>query len=203
MNIGIINYSLGNIRSVYNACNIFTDKIVLINNHKDLSICDKVILPGVGNFEAVIKNIRQFDFYDSFIEFIQIYKKPILGICVGFQVFFEGSEESKNEGLHFFPGGLKKFDSKFISVPNIGWRKVNFEKNSSLSKNLNEDSEFYFLHSFYKPIVNKENSNKIGISNYHNDFIAYIEYENIFGVQFHPEKSQNTGLKIYENFLNL
>lgn len=201
--ISILNFGLGNIQSLVNALDYLSIKNNVIDSPKDILRSDKIILPGVGSFGKGIKNIKNLNFYEPLLEAVLIKKIPILGICLGFQLFAnEGEEDGPNEGLKFVKGKVLKFRFKGgeLKVPHIGFNEVYFKK-YTIFENLNKSASFYFIHS-YRFIC--DNLNDVSsICHYGEDFVSSIEKENIFGVQFHPEKSQASGLRVLQNFANL
>ena len=200
MKIGIFNYRLSNIKSVCNAIEYFDHEYILINNHNDLNQIDKLILPGVGSFDALMNYIVESNFIEPLEVFVNEEKKDFLGICLGLQILFESSDEGNMPGLGWLKGRCLKFNNKQIAVPHVGWSEVEVMNNSNLFNGIKENNDFYFVHSYYVPISNINNATH-GKSTYDVDFISFLEIENIYAVQFHPEKSQMSGLKIIENFI--
>ncbi len=194
--IGIINYGMGNLKSVYNALKILKADPVIINTPNQLSV-DKIIIPGVGAFADGTRNIKLFipEIMKGLTRNI-----PILGICLGFQMFFERSEESPiTNGLGIIKGKVEKIKTN-LKLPHIGWNSIVVEKKNSILFKGIEDTYVYFVHS-YHPIPEQDITTASTI--YDQKITAAIEKDNIFGVQFHPEKSGETGLKILKNFLEL
>ena len=211
MNIAIIDYESGNISSVINSfkkvCinqNIEI-KIEVTSNLKTISNADKVILPGQGSFKNCIESLLKIkDLKETLNEFAIIRKKPLFGICVGMQMFADnGFEEIKTEGLGWISGNVKKIDNKnnHFKLPHIGWNELYFKSDSKLFNGIKEKSHVYFVHS-YKFIPDNEDyiTSK---TDYSEEIVASVEKDNLFGTQFHPEKSDSVGLKIIENFINL
>ncbi|MAJ23533.1 MAG: imidazole glycerol phosphate synthase subunit HisH, partial [Candidatus Pelagibacter sp.] len=172
----------------------------IVNKAKDLHLFNKVILPGVGSFEHGMKNLTQTSFSNSILELVKTKNFLILGICLGMQLLYEFSEEDDGcKGLGIISGNVKRIkNKKNIKVPNIGWRKIVNSKESMLLKDIEIEPIFYFVHSYACETPNKKIVT--GVLNYGENFDAVIEANNIFGTQFHPEKSQAAGLKILENF---
>ena len=211
MNIAIIDYESGNTSSVINSfktvCtkkNIKT-KIGVTSDLKTILSSDKVILPGQGSFKNCIESLEKIKgLKDTLNEFATIKKKPLFGICVGMQMFADvGYEEIETKGLGWIAGSIKKIDNKNnqFKLPHIGWNELSFTSKSKLFRDIKEKSHVYFVHS-YKFIPN----NKSYISSktvYSEEIVASVEKDNLFGTQFHPEKSDRVGLKIIENFINL
>ncbi len=201
--ISILNYGLGNIGSICNALEFLHIKYKVINSKEEILKAHKIILPGVGSFSEGMKIIKESFLEEPLKEAVLIKKVPILGICLGFQLFAEeGEEGGLQKGLMFIKGKVQKFSFNNIEakIPHIGFNTV-FPKNSKLFENLGGKCDFYFMHS-YRFICEEENF-ITSICNYYETFVSSIEKENIFGVQFHPEKSQSNGLRVLQNFSNL
>jgi imidazole glycerol-phosphate synthase subunit HisH len=204
----ILNYSDGNIGSIKNACKLFTSKIKFSNKIKDLDWADKIILPGQGKYDTIMKNLDKKDnLKKKLVEVVLKKKKPILGICAGMQIFSKiGFEDNKTNGLNFFNGEVVKINEKEkknnpIKIPHIGWTTVKIEKKNKLFTNINGDFDAYFLHGYYfKSIQNKF---VLAKSKYEISFPTVINYKNIYGTQFHPEKSLKNGLTLLKNFIEL
>jgi len=211
MNIAIINYESGNISSVINSF-----KKVCINQNIEIKIevtsdlktilsSDKIILPGQGSFKNCAESLLKINgLKDTLNEFAIIKKKPLFGICVGMQMFADvGYEETETKGLGWIGGNVKKIDNKEnqFKLPHIGWNELTFISNSELFKGIKEKSHVYFVHS-YKFVPDNE-TYVSSETNYSEAIVASVEKDNLFGTQFHPEKSDSVGLKIIENFINL
>ena len=211
MNIAIIDYESGNISSVINSLkevcaneNIKIE-IKVTSDSKTILSSDKIILPGQGSFKNCTESLEKIKgLKDTLNEFAIIKKKPLFGICVGMQMFADiGYEEIETKGLGWIAGNVKKIDNKNnqFKLPHIGWNELSFTSNSKLFKNIKEKSHVYFVHSYkFVPDNKKYISSK---TNYSEAIVASVEKENLFGTQFHPEKSESVGLKIIENFINL
>lgn len=200
--LGIIDYKMGNLASVYNACSKFTKDVKIIKNASDIKNLSKVILPGVGAYKDAMEHLNSDGLKDAILDFAQS-GKPLLGICLGMQLLFESSEEfGYTKGLELIDGKVVKFDktkmSEDLKIPHMGWNKI-INKNNPLFKDL-KDPYLYFVHSYH--IITNDN-NIIGKTNYGYEFASAVNKDNIFGFQPHPEKSHNNGLKILENFINL
>ena len=211
MNIAIIDYNSGNISSVINSfktvCNNqnIQIKIEVTSDLKTISQSDKVILPGQGSFKNCTDSLLKIEgLKDTLNKFAIIDKKPLFGICVGMQMFADnGFEEIETKGLGWISGSVKKIDNKNnqYKLPHIGWNELSFTSNSKLFKDIKEKSHVYFVHSYkFMPDDKKFISSKI---NYSEEIVASVEKENLFGTQFHPEKSDFVGLKIIENFIKI
>ncbi len=199
--IVIIDYKMGNLSSVYNAFKFLEIPIELSNSKQKIKNSSGIVLPGVGAFGDAMKNLEALRLVDILKNEIAS-GKPYLGICLGLQILFEKSEENKNvSGLSIFPGKVIKFKSKSIKIPHIGWNQILIKKRNRLLKNVKNNSFFYFVHSFYvKPSDSKIIST---ITSYGENFVSSVSKDNIYGVQFHPEKSQKEGLKIIKNFAQI
>ena len=199
--ISIIDYGLGNLKSVYKALKSlgFTSKIT--SSIKDIDNCNGIIFPGVGSFGDCMKQLDDRGLINSLKKSISS-GKPFMGICLGLQILFERSEESPNvEGLSILKGEISKikFD-KDLKVPQMGWNKINIIKNSKILQGINSDTWMYFVHSFK---LNNDLKITDSVSSYGEIFSASINKDNIFATQFHPEKSSKIGLTILKNFADL
>ncbi|WP_440920374.1 imidazole glycerol phosphate synthase subunit HisH [Candidatus Pelagibacter sp.] len=199
--IGILNYGSGNITSLSNSLNEISIKHSLINNPKELKNIEKLIIPGVGSYYDAIKKIKKKNFFYEIKKFAE--KKPILGICVGMQILSEqGFENKKTEGLALIDGVVDKIYKKH-KESHVGWNNLKIiKKKSILFNEIEKESDFYFVHSYSFQTKYKSNiSSNIYFNN--KQFVASIEKDHIFGVQFHPEKSHKNGLKLLNNFCSL
>ena len=198
----ILDYGSGNVKSVLNICKYLDDSSLISNNKKDIKNSSHIILPGVGSFKASMDKIKKNLPIEEIMNEIINKQKPILGICVGMQLLANiGYEFGKYSGLSLIDGSVKKLETNKYPLPHIGWNNVDVKKNNILFKNLEENNSFYFVHSF--AFIAKNNANVIGSSVYENKFVSAIQKENIFGVQFHPEKSQKCGIQLLKNFINI
>ena len=197
--IGIINYGLGNVKAILNLYNYYKIKAKLINSKNDLDLVEKLILPGVGSFDNAIKLFSFSGMRDEVEKFVLERKMPILGICVGMQILGLRSEEGNENGLNWINGKVKKinFRHQKLPLPHIGWNKINLTKNSKILKGLDNDY-FYFLHSYVFDEYEKED--QIATFEYQDKFTCAVNRNNIYGVQFHPEKSHNAGEQLLINF---
>ncbi|XRP97497.1 imidazole glycerol phosphate synthase subunit HisH [Methanocaldococcus sp. 16A] len=194
--IGIIDYNAGNLRSIQKAVELY-DKAIITNNSEELLACDKVILPGVGNFGSAMENLSKLK--ETIYKIIDD-KVPFLGICLGMQVLFEESEEKKGiKGLGIIKGNVIKFRN-VEKLPHMGWNNVKIVKDCPLFEGIKDNSYFYFVHSYH---VNPSEDCIVGITEYEIWFPSVINKDNIYATQFHPEKSGKIGLKIIENFVEL
>ena len=208
MNVTIVDYNSGNISSVINSFKEVAKDKVKIEVNSDLNkikSSDKLVLPGQGSFKSCIdalKNIKGL--VDVLNDFAINQKKPLLGICVGLQMFADiGYEESETKGLGWIPGKVSKIDNQNgkYKLPHIGWNQLKILKESKIFKNIENDSHMYFVHSY--EFIPEDKSVIIATTDYSSKIVCAVERDNIFGTQFHPEKSDKLGLKIIENFINL
>lgn len=204
--ICIIDYKLGNICSLAKAFKKIGSKVIVSHKIPDIEKAEKLVLPGVGSFEKGMKNLQDLDLVTPLRKQVLEDKKPLLGICLGMQLLFKNSEEGQLiPGLNFINGEIKKFNfdpKSKLKIPHIGWNDV-FGENLSqmpLFQGIENHSNFYFVHSYHATLHEK---NPCLYTNYGYDFISFIQKNNIFGTQFHPEKSQKRGLKILKNFISL
>mgnify|MGYP006137987161 FL=1 len=211
MNIAIIDYGSGNIKSVINSFKVvcinqnIETKIDVTSDLKIISNADKIILPGQGSFKNCVESLLKINgLKDTLNDFAITKKKPFLGICVGMQMFADiGFEETETKGLGWISGNVEKIDNKKnqFKLPHIGWNELSLLSNSKLFKDIKENSHVYFVHSYkFVPSDEKFVSSKV---TYSEEIVASIENNNLFGTQFHPEKSDTVGLKIIENFIKL
>jgi glutamine amidotransferase len=198
----IVDYGLANIKSVVNALECFSASILVSSDPAQIASADKIILPGVGSYDAGIRGLRDRNQIDELQHHVVEKQKPFLGVCLGFQLIFDNSEEGVESGLGWIKGSFTRFNSSKEKVPHIGWSEVQSVPDGKLLSGMGSEEDFYFVHSYYLPVDEKNEKYAKGISHYGVDFISVIEKDNIYGVQFHPEKSQLCGLKLIENFLN-
>jgi glutamine amidotransferase len=202
--IGIVDYNMGNLASVKNAFKLLGEEAVVESDPEKFGYYDKLILPGVGAFGDAMEHLKK-NGMDEAIRRYAASGKPLLGICLGMQLLFESSEEfGRHEGLGLIKGDVKAFDlSKFsevLKVPHMGWNRM-FADEHPLFKNLDEEHYLYFVHTYHVNCTNKNNI--IGETYYGYKFTSAVASENIMGIQPHPEKSHENGLKILENFIKL
>lgn len=202
-NVLVIDYNMGNLSSVANAVYYIGGNPIISNKPKDIKEAEYIILPGVGTFNNGMKNLINLGLCDILIEQIIDNKKPFLGICLGMQLLAqEGHEWGVTKGLGVIKGKVDKLKvNENLRLPHIGWNDVYFKKECKLISKLNKSEVFYFLNSYH--LIPDEDSIVVGTCNYGNDFVAVINNKNIFGTQFHPEKSQKPGLLILKNFLEV
>ena len=208
MNVTIVDYNSGNISSVINSFKEVAKDKVNIKVTSDLNkikLSDKLVLPGQGSFKSCIDALNDIDgIVETLNEFAVTNKKPLLGICVGLQMFADiGYEEIETKGLSWIPGKVSKIDnlSGAFKLPHIGWNQVNIVKKSKIFKDIENNSHMYFVHSY--EFIPEDKNVISATTDYSSKIVCSVEKENIFGTQFHPEKSDKIGLKIIENFINL
>jgi len=198
--IAIVDYDMGNLRSVQKGFEKVGANAVITREAGVIAAASALVLPGVGAFGVCMEKLEGYGLIGPIKEFITS-GKPFLGICLGLQLLFEESAEfgSKN-GLGIFKGKVLRFPAGGIKVPHMGWNSVDLKKDSRLMEGIDDGSYFYFVHSYY---VEPVNGVTLGTTGYGLTFTSAVEMDNVFATQFHPEKSQKAGLKILENFTNL
>ncbi len=203
LKIGIIDYSVGNLKSVAKVIEKLGVKPELIRGEFNPERFDGLILPGVGSCGSAMSFLETTGLSKLLDEYVNVIKKPILGICLGFQIMCEYSEEDNRECLGWIKGSVRHFRSCIstnMKVPHMGWNDVKYDSDFRLLKGLRESPCFYFAHSYILPFDINVNG-MVGITEYHIPFVSIYENENIFGVQFHPEKSYVGGEIVFRNFL--
>ncbi|MBQ2981635.1 MAG: imidazole glycerol phosphate synthase subunit HisH [Lachnospiraceae bacterium] len=200
--IAIIDYDAGNIRSVEKAFNFLGHETIVTRDRDILLSADKVILPGVGSFGDAMDKLNNYKLVPVIEEICQ-KKTPFMGICLGLQLLFKSSEESKGvSGLGILDGDIVRFSDEFgLKIPHIGWNSLEISKDGRLFKDISNQSYVYFVHSYY--LKAKDEAIVKATSSYGNLIHASVEKDNIFACQFHPEKSGEVGLKLLSNFANL
>ena len=208
MNVTIVDYNSGNISSVINSFKEVAKDKVNIEVTSDLNkikSSDKVVLPGQGSFKSCVDALHKINgLVDTLNLFTINDKKPLLGICVGLQMFADvGYEETETKGLGWISGKVSRIDNQGgkFKLPHIGWNQLNILKDSKIFKSIENNSHMYFVHSY--EFVPEDKNVITATTDYSSDIVCSVERENIFGTQFHPEKSDKIGLKIIENFINL
>lgn len=203
--ISIVDYGLGNVRAFVNALNLIGVKTEAVNNASKLNKSSKIILPGVGSFDHAIEKLNSSGMRDTLEQLVINDKIPILGVCVGMQILAESSREGRLSGLGWIKGKVKMLDASKLQakpkLPHMGWNNISIQRNIDLMLGLNSSSMFYFLHSYYFDC--EDNNEVITTTKYGIEFSSSINKENIFGVQFHPEKSHIYGIKLLSNFSKL
>ena len=191
---------MGNIRSLQKAFEFLDQPIEVVSDPKKIKLADVILLPGDGAFGKAMEEIKSLGFYEEILNH-HTKEKPILGICIGFQILFSGSYEfGEHTGMNFLDGKFTKLKTEKLPLPHIGWNQTKFLKDSHLTQGISDNSYFYYVHSYS---VNSKEEWAIGRCHYGQEFTSIIVKENLFGVQFHPEKSQKAGLKLLKNFLEI
>ncbi len=198
MSINVVKSGVGNIGSIIRVINDLEYSVNIIDDPDKFNLTKKIILPGVGSFDSFIESLMKNNLNNKIQDLVTNHNYSILGICVGMQALFDSSEEGSKKGLGFFKHQCKKFDSTIRKVPHIGWNKIKEKKENDLFLNIKK-KYFYFAHSFY---VKEINENYVtSTTEYSCEFVSSISYKNIYGVQFHPEKSFDQGQKVIKNFI--
>jgi len=199
--IAIINYGMGNLKSVENALNHLYIDAKIINDPNDLNKFQAAILPGVGSFNKAMTNLNNLGWTKKIHDFV--LSKPLLGICLGMQLLMTSSDEGgRINGLNLIKGEVKKIPNKDgFNLPHVGWNEIEIVKSETILKNVKEDIDVYFVHSYECLPENKDEI--ICNVNYGKKIVAGIQKANVYGLQFHPEKSQPSGLKMLQNFYSL
>ena len=200
--IAIIDFGAGNLRSVENALLKLGEKPLVSDSARKILDAEKVIFPGVGNFGEAMRVLQEKEL-DKTVKEVIAAGKPFLGICLGIQLLFEKSEESKGTaGLGIFKGEVKRFpDAKGLKVPQIGWNELELTQKKRLFDGITDKSFAYFMHSYY--VAPKDSSIVAAETNYGLKYCSALEQEKVFATQFHPEKSGKIGLRILKNFVEL
>jgi glutamine amidotransferase len=209
MSIAIIDYGSGNLRSAAKALEVANKnlnanpKIVITSDPEVIRKSSKIILPGQGSFRDCFLGIKKINgLVDTLNDFVLVQKKPIFGICIGMQLFAKiGYESKETKGFGWIDGIVKKINNinKTLKLPHMGWNQIEFKKDFSLFSGIENQSHMYFVHSY--ELLTKQKDCIVATTNYGNSIIVAVAKDNIFGTQFHPEKSQKNGLKLLENFL--
>jgi len=197
--IAILDYGLGNLKSIYNMFKKVGVESVIASDIETIKKADKYLLPGVGSFDHGINSLKGASFFEALEKEVLENKKPILGICLGMQLLTNSSEEGVEKGLGWIDAQTIKFDleDESLSIPHMGWNKTNPASRNDIFKNL-EDNRFYFVHSYH--VVCNNDKDILATANYGKTFTCSIYQDNIYGVQFHPEKSHKFGMQLLKNF---
>ena len=200
--ISIIDYGLGNIKAFLNLYKRCNTPVTIARSISDLRNAKKIVLPGVGSFDYAVAKLNSSGMRDELESLVIKYNVPILGICVGMQILTESSEEGKSPGLGWIPGSVKKFDASNVQekliLPHMGWNTIKIAQRNILLEQLQSDSTFYFLHSYYLEL--RDIKHAITETKYSINFTSGLNDKNIYGVQFHPEKSHDNGIQLLKNF---
>ncbi len=203
LDVALIDYGMGNLRSVKRALEVFGIKVKIVQEPEEVRGSRAIIFPGQGAISGAMSQLRATGF-DVFLKNWIFANKPFFGICLGMQVLFENSEEGNEEGLGVFRGSVKHFPKDVgLKIPHMGWNTISINRKNAgnFADNLSKDGEyFYFVHSYY--VETQDESIVWSTSEYGLKFVSGVRRGNVFAVQFHPEKSQEKGLLIYKNFLN-
>ena len=201
--ITIVDYGMGNVGSIKNMLKYIGTESIITSDPDKINKASKLILPGVGSFDVAMKNIIKNNLQEVLNIKALKDKIPILGICLGMQILTNSSEEGDLNGLGWINANTLKFKSNETNfkIPHMGWNTVELVNKNSLSKEFNTDTRFYFVHSYYVKVNNEKNS--ILKTQHHIKFDSAINAENIYGVQFHPEKSQKNGMELFKNFIKI
>ncbi len=200
--ICILDYGSGNVKSVFNMISLLSDSVIISNEPSAVSAASHLILPGVGAFHTAMELIKERIDIPALEHEVFTNKKPFLGICVGMQVLADtGFEFGEHPGLGWISGQVKKIDAQNLPLPHVGWNNIEVKQKNPLVRGLTNESDFYFVHSF--AFEAKDPTDVVATTEYSQDFCSIVAKENIFGVQFHPEKSQKAGEVLLQNFLEL
>jgi len=203
--ITIIDYGVGNINAFYNIYKNLGVEVTIAKNCNDILDASKLILPGVGHFDYAMTKFNESGMVETVTELVKNKGIPVLGICVGMQMMASKSEEGKLPGLNWINAEVKKIDTSLLRqstrLPHMGWNDIIIKKNNPIFEEIVVSPRYYFLHSFYFDCNN--NDDTIATSTYGNSFTCAVNHKNIFGVQFHPEKSHHFGIQLLKNFSNL
>jgi len=202
--ITIVDYGLGNLGSIQNMLRKIGSKSIITSDFEKIEQASKIILPGVGAFDTGMKNLVKLGLVELLNKKVLIEKVPVLGVCLGIQLMTYSSEEGLETGLKWFDAKTVNFNfddlrGKFV-LPNMGWQEVSFKKESPLFEGMSPNSRFYFVHRYH---LQSDKLEDVSITaKYGYEYVVGLEYDNIVGVQFHPEKSHKFGIKLYHNFVH-
>ena len=198
----IVDYGMGNLRSVQKGFEKVGSPAVISRDPDEIRTADRLVLPGVGAFPECMRNLTRLDLVEPILEFIHS-GRPFLGICLGLQLLFDESDEfGIHEGLKVVPGYVRAFDRNMgLKIPHMGWNEVTFRKDVAIFQGIPDGTFLYFVHSYY--VVPAESSDVAAEARYGIEFVCAIARDNLYAVQFHPEKSQESGLRILSNFANI
>ena len=196
----IINYNLGNPKSIKNMLAYLGIESRISADHADISSADRLILPGVGHFQHGMEQLEQLGLIDVLKQEVLENKKPILGICLGMQLLTQHSEEGNLAGLGFVDAQTKKFELQDVTlkVPHMGWNTVEFKKDSAMNTGVSMNPRYYFVHSYFVDCASQDDI--LCTTQYGQEFVSGFQHQNIFGLQFHPEKSHKFGMELLSNF---
>ena len=203
--IGIIDYGAGNIGSIQNMIRRLGGKSYIVQDAQAVLAADKLVLPGVGNFDHGMQMLIDKNLVEPINAFMNSKERPLLGICLGAQLLTKKSDEGQMSGLGFFDAEVLHFSKlaniENVRIPHMGWNYIQYEDEKQLLCNLPEEPRFYFVHSYY--LHSNAASELLCTANYKTPFAAGLQKDNVWAVQFHPEKSHKYGMQLFQNFLNL
>jgi glutamine amidotransferase len=205
LKVGIVDYGAGNIGSIQNMIRRLGGESFVVQDAQSVLNADKIVLPGVGNFDHGMKMLIDKNLVDPIKEFISLKQRPLLGVCLGAQLLTKKSEEGSLAGFGFFEAEVLHFsklpNTENIRIPHMGWNYIQYENEKQLLTNLPEMPRFYFVHSYY--MHSNVPSEVLCTAKYKTPFAAGLQKDNVWAVQFHPEKSHKYGMRLFQNFLNL
>lgn len=203
--IAIIDYGSGNINAIANIYKRLNIDFIITKEPAELKSCTKLIMPGVGDFDETMTLLNNLNIKELIDELVLVHKKPILGVCVGMQILGDCSEEGNLMGFGWIKGRVRLLDEKKLMnkphLPHLGWNSITKLRETSLFTNVNTERGFYFLHSYYFDCENTDDI--LATTTYGDTFASAINHENVYGFQFHPEKSHQNGIELFKNFANL
>ena len=203
--ITIVNYGLGNVQAIANIYKRLGIEVTIASTDADLANAQRIILPGVGAFDWAMMRLHHSGMRDCLEELVKIDRRPVLGICVGMQMMAQRSDEGEAAGLGWIDGEVRKFDAASFTqkthLPHMGWNDVHPEQPGGLFAGLEADARFYFLHSFY--FAPRNPADVLAVTDYNGPYASSVRHDNVFGVQFHPEKSHQWGIQLLKNFSEL
>ena len=198
--IAFLDYGAGNVRSVINGIESLGEKVKVVETAEDILSAERLVFPGVGAFGSMMQILNEKKYVEPLQSYLQS-GRPFLGICLGLQALFEGSEEAPGvKGLGFIPGMVRRFDIN-LSVPHIGWNGLNFKQPSRIFTGVRGDEKFYFVHSYH--VIPTDDGAVLTTTDYEREFVSSIQIGNIIATQFHPEKSHRYGMQLLKNFCSL
>jgi glutamine amidotransferase len=201
MTIAIVDLDVGNCGSIAHVLKKLRTPSIVTSDPDVIKNAQKIILPGVGAFDTVAAAVDRLDLRETLVQIAQAGEQPLLGICVGMQILAEGSEEGKLPGLGIIPGYCRRFSDPTLRVPHMGWNQLSARSGSPLFTYLNAESRFYFVHSYY--VETDDESHIAATTAYGLNFASAVQINNVYGVQFHPEKSHRHGLALFKAFLEI
>ncbi|OGQ06024.1 MAG: imidazole glycerol phosphate synthase, glutamine amidotransferase subunit [Deltaproteobacteria bacterium RIFCSPLOWO2_01_44_7] len=203
--IVVVDYGMGNVGSILNMIRKTGGSAIISGNLKDVEMAEKLVLPGVGAFDNGVKNLQDIGLWDILNHKVCKNKTPILGICLGMQLFTDGSEEGNLAGFGWVKAKTIRFrfkeDARQIKIPHMGWNQVFLKKSSPIFQEMHKEPRFYFVHSYH--LICEEEQDVVSVTRYGHEFVSAIQKENIYATQFHPEKSHKYGLQLIRNFVEV